>query len=554
MSGWAEATTLGDLLMRSAENRPDHEAIVFPHARFSYGEVAERAKLAARSLAALGVGRGDHVGLLMPNCPDFVFSFFGIQLLGAVAVPINTRFRARELAFVVENADLVVLLTSDIVDEQVDFVERLGETFEDLAAAVDPASLSLTGAPKLRSVVLLGEKDPPGFLSQQAFEAKAAEVEELYVLKERSMARVRDTALILFTSGTTANPKGCLLTHEAVVRPWCSAAWKLRITSEDRVWDGLPMFHMSCLGPLVFCFNMGATLISMLHFEPGAALEQIERERATWLYTVFPPIVMALIRHPDFSSRDLASVRGLLNVAPPDTLRLMQDAFRPAVQVGGHFGMTECAGAITCNEWEASEEHQAETCGPALPGVEVRVVDAETGAPLRAHQTGELQIRGCGLFEGYYRQPEQTAAMFDPDGWLRSGDQGRMDEDGRVTYLGRLKDMLKVGGENVAPSEIESHLSTHPAIKLVQVVAAPDERLDEVPAAYIELVPGQELSADEAIEFCRGQIASFKVPRYVRFVTAEEWPMSATKIQKFRLQERIAGELKESAPPVEAPS
>src|ERR1700754_914898 len=143
MSGWAEATTLGDLLMRSAENRPDHEAIVFPHARFSYGEVADRAKLAARSLAALGVGRGDHVGLLMPNCPDFVFSFFGIQLLGAVAVPINTRFRARELAFVVENADLVVLLTSDIVDEQVDFVERLGEKFPDLAAAADPERLGL---------------------------------------------------------------------------------------------------------------------------------------------------------------------------------------------------------------------------------------------------------------------------------------------------------------------------------------------------------------------------------------------------------------------------
>ena len=545
MSGWAEATTIGDLLMRSAENRPDHEAIVFPHARFTYGEVAERAKQAARSLAALGVGRGDHVGLLMPNCPDFVFNFFGIQLLGAVAVPINTRFRARELAFVIDNADLVVLLTSDIVDDAVDFVERLGETFEDLPGAGDPAALSLAGAPKLRSVVLLGEKEPPGFLSQRAYDAKAGEVDESYVLKERSMARVRDVALILFTSGTTANPKGCLLTHEAVVRPWCSAAWKLRITSEDRVWDALPMFHMSCLGPMVFCFSIGATLISMLHFEPGAALEQIEQERATWLYSVFPPIVMALIRHPDFSSRDLSSVRGLLNVAPPDTLRLIQDAFRPAVHVGGHFGMTECAGAITCNEWEASEEHQAETCGPALPGVEVRVVDPESGAPLGAQETGELQIRGCGLFEGYYRQPEQTEAMFDPEGWLRSGDQGRMDEDGRVIYLGRIKDMLKVGGENVAPSEIESHLSTHPAVKLVQVVGAPDERLDEVPAAFIELVPGHELSADEAVEYCKGQIASFKVPRHVRFVSAEEWPMSATKIQKFRLQERIVKELKE---------
>jgi fatty-acyl-CoA synthase len=554
MSQWAEASTIGDLLVRSAADRPDHEAIVFPHARFTYREVADRAVLAARSLAALGVGRRDHVGLLMPNCPEFVFSFFGIQLLGAVAVPINTRFRARELAFVAENADLVVLLTSDIVDDAVDFVERLGETFEDLPGSEDPAALRLAGAPNLRSIVLLGEKEPPGFLSQRAFDAKADEVDEAHVMTERAMVRVRDVGLILFTSGTTANPKGCLLTHEAVVRIWCTAAWKLRISSDDRVWDALPMFHMSCLGPMIFSFNLGATLISMLHFEPGAALEQIEKERATWLYSVFPPITMALIRHPDMASRDLSSVRGLLNVAPPDTLRLMQDAFRPAVQVGGHFGMTECAGAITCNEWEASEEHQAETCGPALPGVEVRVVDAETGAPLGTHETGELQIRGCGLFEGYYRQPEQTAEMLDPDGWLRSGDQGRMDEAGRVTYLGRLKDMLKVGGENVAPSEIESHLSTHPAVKLVQVVGAPDERLDEVPAAFIELVPGQELSAEDAVEYCRGQIASFKVPRHVRFVTAEEWPMSATKIQKFRLQERIAKELKEASPALEATS
>ena len=175
MSQWAEASTIGDLLVRSAADRPDHEAIVFPHARFTYREVADRAVLAARSLAALGVGRRDHVGLLMPNCPEFVFSFFGIQLLGAVAVPINTRFRARELAFVAENADLVVLLTSDIVDDAVDFVERLGETFEDLPGSEDPAALRLAGAPKLRSIVLLGEKEPPGFLSQRAFDAKADE-------------------------------------------------------------------------------------------------------------------------------------------------------------------------------------------------------------------------------------------------------------------------------------------------------------------------------------------------------------------------------------------
>jgi fatty-acyl-CoA synthase len=547
VSGWAEATTMGDLLLRSAERRPDHEALVFPHERVTYREVADRAIRSARSLAALGVSRGDHVGLLMPNCPDFVFGFFGVQLLGAVAVPINTRFRVRELGYLIENADLVVVLTSDIVDEQVDFVERLGETFPGLPPASDPAHLQLEDAPRLRSVVLLGDKEPPGFLSRRSFDELAERTDESHVLSERAAVRVRDVGMILFTSGTTANPKGCLLTHEAVVRVWSTVAWKLRITEDDRVWDPLPLFHMSCLGPMLFSFNLGATLVSMLHFEPGAGLEQIEKERASWLYSVFPPISMALIRHPDLPERDLSRMRGLLNVAPPDTLRLIQDAFRPAVQVGGHFGMTEAAGAITCNEWDASEEHQAETTGAPLPGVEVRVIDPETADELGPGQKGELQIRSYGLFEGYYKEPEQTAAAFTEGGWLRSGDLGMKDEGGRVIYLGRLKDMLKVGGENVAPSEIESHLSTHPAIKLVQVVGAPDEKLDEVAAAFIELVPGQDLGSDEVIDFCHGKIASFKVPRHVRFIEPGEWPMSATKIQKFRLQERIAKELEAEA-------
>ena len=547
MTHWISTTTMGDLLLRSAERRPDHEALVFPHARFTYREVAGRAIRVARSLAALGIGRGDHVGLLMPNSPDFVFGFFGIQMLGAVAVPLNTRYRARELAYVAENADLVALLTSDIVDEQVDYVARLGETFDDLPGSPDPEALSLRAAPKLRTIVLLGDKEPPGLLPRRRFDELAAGVGEDEAMAARARVAVRDVGLILFTSGTTANPKGCLLTHEAVVRVWTSVAHTLRITEDDRVWDALPMFHMSCLGPMIFSFDLGATLISTLHFDPGEGLEQMESERATWLYTVFPPIAMGLVKHPDFGSRDLSTVRGLLNVAPPDTLRLIQDAFAPAVQIGGHFGMTECAGAITCNEWDASLEDRVSTCGAGLPGIDVRVVDPVTEEPLPPGERGELQIRGYGRFEGYYKDPAKTEATFAPGGWLRSGDQGTMDERGLVTYLGRIKDMLKVGGENVAPSEIESHLSTHPAIKLVQVVGAPDERLEEVAAAFVELVPGQELTEDEVIEYCRGQIASFKVPRHVRFVTAGEWPMSATKMQKFRLKERIEAELRSAS-------
>jgi acyl-CoA synthetase (AMP-forming)/AMP-acid ligase II len=541
VEGWAEATTLGDVLLRTAERRPEHEALVFPDGRFTYAEVAGRSLAAARSLAGLGVGRGDHVGLLMPNCPDFVSTFFAAALLGAVVVPVNSRFQSLELGYVVENADLAVLVTSDIVAEHVDFVERLHAGLPGLADAADAARLELAEAPRLRTVVLLGDREPPGMLPRRRFDEVAGGVPEEHVLCERAFVRVRDPALIMYTSGTTAHPKGCLLTHEAVLRVWVAAARRLRITADDRVWDALPMFHLSCLGPLLFAFELGATLISTTHFDPARALGQIERERATWLYSVFPPIVMALIKHPEFGRRDLSRVRGLLNVAPPDTLRVVQAAFPQAVQVGGHFGMTEASGAITCNEWDATPDEQAETNGAALPGVEVRVVDPQTDAVLPPATLGELQLRSCGLLDGYYKDPELLAERMAPDGWLRSGDFGTMDERGLVTYVGRLKEMMKVGGENVAPAEVESLLSTHPAVKLVQVVGAPDERLGEVPAAFIELAPGGALSAEEAIDYCRGKIASFKVPRYVRFV--DEWPMSATKIQKFRLVEQLEAEL-----------
>ncbi|QEC50511.1 AMP-binding protein [Baekduia soli] len=541
MTIWAHATTMGDLLMRSAERRPDHDALVFPGTRFTYAQVRERALSQARSLAALGVGPGDRVGLLMPNCPDFVFAFFGIQLLGAVAVPINTRFRARELRYVADNADLVVLLTSDIVDDAVDFVARLTEALPGLPEAADPLALALPEAPQLRTVVLVGDKEPAGLLPRRAFEALADRVGEADVLAARARVRLRDVGIMLFTSGTTAEPKGCLLTHESIVRGWSAVASILRITEDDRIWDALPLFHMSCLGPLLFAFDLGATLISMPHFEPGAALELIAAERATWLYSVFPPIAMGLIKHPAFATTDLSRVRGLLNVAPVDTLLLLQEAFAPAVQIGGHFGMTECSGPITCNEWDATLHQRTATCGAAIPGIEVRVVDPETEQPVAPGVPGELQIRGSCLFEGYHKDPEKSAAVLTEDGWLRSGDSGTMDADGMVTYTGRIKDMMKVGGENVAPAEIESHLSTHPDIKLVQVVGVRDERLDEVPAAFVELVPGATMTAGEVVAFCDGQIASFKMPRHVRFVT--EWPMSATKIQKFRLREQLLAEL-----------
>jgi fatty-acyl-CoA synthase len=545
---WAQASTVGDLLLRAAVAGPERTALVFADVRLTYGELAEAAIGAAQGLAGLGIGRGDTVGLLMSNCPEFVTTFFGAQLLGAVVLPLNTRFRERELAHVVGQADVKVLVVGDAAAEEVDLLGRLCATFPALEGAADPRALELAPAPALRSVVVFGGAvSGTGLLTAADMTAAGTPVGRQEVLRRRGLVGVRDPALMLFTSGTTAMPKGCLLSHEAVVRGWIAVGRRLAIVADDRVYDPLPLFHMGGIGPMLFTFERGGTVLNQRHFEPSAGLDLIERERATFLYTMFPPVTIGLMRDPSFAERDLSSVRALMNVAPMETLSTISRAFAPAAHMQGPFGMTEAGGAITCNDITAPVA-ELQSTGPPLPGMEVKVVDPVTGAEVPVGKEGLLLVRGVGLFEGYYGDPGATAATVDAAGWLHSGDLGRIDERGYVVYVGRSKEMLKVGGENVAPSEIEAHLSTHPAVKLVQVVGLPDDRLDEVPAAVIEVAPGAQLTADEVIAYCRGKIASFKVPRHVSFVT--QWPMSATKIQKHRVREdlleRIATERKAS--------
>ena len=268
MDDASHPTTLAGLLLRSAERRPDHEALVFPTERFTYASLRDGALRSACSLAALGVARGDHVGLLMPNCPDFVLAFFGAQLLGAVVVPVNTRFRSRELGYVFENAELKVLLTSDIVDDHVDFVERIADSLPGLEGA-DPERLAVPAAPRLEAIVLLGEREAPGMVTRTRFDELGVALVDEDVLIPNDGISPDEVALMLYTSGTTAEPKGCLITHDAAIHAWTTAADRLRITPDDRVWDPLPLFHMSCLGPLIFTTAMGGTLITTTHFAPG---------------------------------------------------------------------------------------------------------------------------------------------------------------------------------------------------------------------------------------------------------------------------------------------
>jgi acyl-CoA synthetase (AMP-forming)/AMP-acid ligase II len=541
-------TTLGDLLLSAADAHADSPAIVFPDFRLTYAELRDRAMWRARSLIALGVERGEHVGILLPTCHEFPELFFAVALCGAVPVPVNARYQAHELAYVIDNGDLVTVITTDQIAEQVNFVERMTRGLPDIARNSDPSNLTVGNAPRLRALVLLGKSEAPGFMRQADFEALADTISEDDVHERRMRVCVRDPGLMLYTSGTTANPKGAVISHEAMVRNSIALGrQRYRLTAEDSFWSPLPMFHIAAILPIVASFDVGAAYLTMSYFDAGVALRMLEQERATVTYPCFITIMADLINHPDFEKTDLSHVR-LMNsnfaVQPPGIAEAMQKAMPNTIQVGT-FGMTETAGTVCTSELDAPLERRITRLGTPLPGMEVRIVDADTGEDMPTGERGEILVRGYSLFEYYYKDPVKTAEAKDDDGWYHTGDVGSLDEDGSIMFYGRTKDMLKVGGENVAAAEIESWLARHDAVKMAQVVGVPDSRLGEVAAAFIELKAGASVEPEELVAHCKGEIASFKVPRYIRFVT--EWPMSTSKIQKYKLKEQLTAELESAS-------
>jgi fatty-acyl-CoA synthase len=531
---------LGQMLIRSARRSPEREALVFPDVRLGYRELADRAWQIARALTGLGVKPREHVGVLMTNHPDLVTAVFGASLIGANVVPVNARYRTSELHSIAEDADLVALLTHDSADEHVDFTALLHASLPGLREAEDPLHLSLPEHPKLRNVVMMGSRSPAGMIDRRSFAALGDAVDEHQLRTRVEGVALRDFALMLYTSGTTSQPRGAMITHEAFVRGWIGVGGIWHTTPEDRHYTSLPLFHVTALGCLTWVLAAGGTFFSDYTFDAGRTLQALEEERITEFYPAYQPVMEGVLAHPGFAGSDLSSLRIFQNVAPPEVLEKFQRRIPHAVQLTC-YGGTE-GGVVSMTRPEDPAEVRLNTCGSPQPGLELRVSD-EHGKPLGPGERGLIEFRGFNTLSYYWKSPEKTAQSIREDGWTNMGDLGVLDTEGRVLFLGRLKETLKVGGENVAPQEIEAQLSTHSAVKLVQVVGIPDEQLLEIAAAYVELVPGAETTEEELIEHCRGRIASFKVPRMIRFIDGDEWPMSATKIQRFKLRERLMAEL-----------
>jgi fatty-acyl-CoA synthase len=536
---WINVTTLGDLLDKRADEHPNREAVVFPEARYTYADLAARAQEIAKSLLALGVGPGDRVGYFLHECIDTLAVLLGGAKIGAITAPINARFKSFELTQIVTHAGMKVLITSR-PEGGTDFVGLINETFPEIARG-NPGALELTAAPELDAVIVLAETGAPGFLDESAFLSAGEGVSDDDVLNRQRGVRVRDTAIIMYTSGTTAMPKGAMLSHEAFLRFAAGTCDdRMPIGTDDKVWTALPLFHIGGVSFAIASIYAGATFVHVGFFNPAAALAQLRDEPCTVALPGFETIWLPVLGHSDRQDGDFDSLRILLCAGVEERLRQIQAATPDAVLVSC-FGQTEACAFLSLSELDDSLDLRSTTGGMPMPGMECEVHDPDTGEMLVAPAIGELWYRGPMAFDGYFRDPETTAAVFDDRGYFRTGDIASMDSDGRVTFLSRVKDMLKVGGENVAAAEVEGYLLTHPAVQIAQVVSAPDEKYVEVPAAYIELKPGATATEQELIDYCRGRIATFRVPRYVRFVT--EWPMSGTKVRKIELRDDIAKDL-----------
>ena len=519
---------LPELFLQAARRRPDSAAAAFPGERVTYGRLLEQAFAAGERLRQLGVAPGDHVGLLIPNSGRFLATLLGISLCGAVPVPLNTRFRSDELPYVVEHADLVGLVTAcetevNAKGEPVDYPARLAEALPSLGGDGFCAE-----APLLRFVAGYGPARHPWIRPwpEPWAAPRGAAAPEWLVPSEPG-----GTALLLHTSGTTARPKGVLTTHRGLVENGIlGMVGRMEMTADDVVWSPAPLCHIGAYVALVGAFATGGRYVSAPFFAGDAAIDLLEAEGVTIAYAGFPAFYFDMAA----TGRRLPALRVLTTSASPREIERVRAGFPDTLQVSVT-GSTELSGMICANHATDTAEQRATTAGLPLDGIEVSIRD-ESGASVAPGGTGEIWVRGSCLLSGYHKVPEPVLTGAPDPGWFRTGDLGALVE-GRLSFRGRIKDMIKVGGENVAALEVENFLLGHPAVALVQVVARPDARLGEVPVAFVETAG--PVSEAEILAFCRGAMAAYKVPCEVRFVT--EWPMSASKISKPGLRALLSG-------------
>ena len=519
-------STIGASLEATARRFPDREALVVPHQgiRQTWSEFDASVNAVAKGLVGLGIEQGDRVGMWSPNYAEWVYVQFATAKIGAIQVNINPAYRTSELQYVLAQSGTRLLVTR---------TEYLTSAYRDLIDAAKPQ------LPGLERVIYFDTNN------WQELLAAGHAVSDADLRSRGEGLSSNDPINIQYTSGTTGFPKGATLSHRNILNNAQFTGNACRFTQEDRLAIPVPFYH--CFGMVMgnlACSVFGhAMVVPCATFDPGAVLEAIQEERCTALYGV-PTMFIAELGHPDFERFDLSSLRTGIMAGSPCPIEVMRRVVdRMGMdQVTIAYGMTETSPVSTQTSVDDPLERRVSTVGRVHPHVEIKVVDPQSGKTVERGVGGELCTRGYSVMLGYWNDAEKTKEAIDEDGWMHTGDLATMDEEGFVNIIGRIKDMIIRGGENIYPREIEEFLLTHPAVAQAQVIGVPDARLGEELMAWVKLQADQSMTEGELKAFCRGKIAHFKVPRYVKFVS--EFPLTVTgKVRKVEMRERSIEEL-----------
>jgi fatty-acyl-CoA synthase len=536
--------TIGDMFDRTVAEYPDNEALVARHQglRYSYRQLQQEVDRCARGLIALGIEKGQRVGIWSPNRAEWVIAQFATSKIGAILVNINPAYRLHEVEYALTQSGCGALIIAPSFKSS-DYTAMLFELAPELNRS-EPGRLQSARLPELHTIVRLGDEPAAGMFLWADLMAQAERVDAERLVERQRQQEFDDPINIQYTSGTTGFPKGATLSHHNILNNGYFVAKLMKFGASDRLVIPVPLYH--CFGMVMGvlgCTTHGATMIFASEgFDPKAVLEAIQAERATAVYGV-PTMFIAELDHPEFASFDLSSLRTGIMAGSPCPVEVMKkvQSIMNMREVEIAYGMTETSPVSFQTRIGAPLEKQVGTVGQVHPHVEVKIVDPASGQVVPVGTTGELCTRGYSVMLGYWNNEEATAAAIDQARWMHTGDLAVMDEQGYVNIVGRIKDMIIRGGENVYPREIEEFLYSHPKVSDVQVIGVPDQKYGEEIMAWVKLKPGEAASEEEIREFCRGQIAHFKVPRYVKFV--ESFPMTVTgKIQKYLMRQQSVEE------------
>ena len=539
-------STIGDLFDAAVAADPEAEALVVRHQgiRWTYAELKQRVDEFGRGLMALEIETGDRVGIWAPNWSEWVVVQFATAKIGAILVNVNPAYRTHELKYVLEQSGCVALIIAPPFKTS-DYGALLNEVVPELATSA-AGELGSPTLPELRTIIAFGDQELPGALTWDTVVARSAAVEPEALADRQASLGFDDPINIQYTSGTTGFPKGATLSHHSILNNGFFVGETLRMTARDRICIPVPFYHCfgMVLGNLAAVTHGATMVIPSPVFDPLEALETASEERCTAMYGV-PTMFIAMLGHEQFGDFDLTSLRtGIMAGAPcPEEVMKQVQVDMHMQEVTIAYGMTETSPVSFQTRTDDPIDRRVASVGRVHPHVECKIIDSDSGAVLPRGETGELLSRGYLVMLGYWNDPGATTEAIDAARWMHTGDLATMDEGGYVSIVGRVKDMIIRGGENIYPREVEEFLYTHPKVQDVQVIGVPDRKFGEQVMAWVVLKPGETASADEMRNFCSGKITHFKIPAYWRFV--DGFPMTVTgKVQKFVMRDQAIEELR----------